>query len=378
MAWQGLNSVPKDRRLHGKGLPLLGALLSVVLAATTETRALAAVGTVLQTFTFDSTDLVADPYQPYMYASVSATNSLAVINTQSLSVAKTITLPGAPQGMSLAADGKTLYIADSSNRSIDVIDTQTLTLTRSLSLATTPYDVAAGLGNRLYVLDDSSMYCHIEQIDALTGGSAGPTYGPGVYYGDLSTSPDRRTLYHGDHGLSQTTLFSFDVSSGTITTLGSVVTGANGENAVLSHGGATIAQPNGYPYSVTLYRSSDFAALGSFNTGAHPNALAFSPDDQLAYVSHSPYPTAVDIFSTATFARLGQFNIGGSSSVMETDPTGRELFVAQGNTVVYDTGVSVPEPCSLALLAVAVGMAILKGFSVALVVLRKHSRTSRP
>jgi autotransporter-associated beta strand protein/YVTN family beta-propeller protein len=344
---------------------LHGLLFATLCSSPAEVRALAPTGTLLKSFPIYSNELVVDPSQPYIYASVAASDAIEVLNTQTLSVQSTITLRGQPKGMALSPDGKSLYVADSTNNSIDVINTQTLSLSRSLSLATTPYSIAAGPSNRLYVLDASSVYNHIDQIDAITGASTGPSYGFALYYGDLETSPDGRTLYYGQEGLSPSTLSSFDISTTTITPLNGVQTGSNGEKVVVSHNGATIAQPNGAPYAVTLYSSSGFTALGSFSTGPYPDAFAFSADDRLAYVALSPYPTAVDIYSTTSFAQIGQFGVPDRASCMVTDPTGQELFVScdgtywhNSVTAVYSTGVSVPEPASIAL-ALTCGLCLL-------------------
>src|SRR5262249_32529112 len=73
---------------------------------------------------------------------------------------------------------------------------------------------------------------------------------------------------------------------------------------------------------------SDFASLGSFTTGAYPDAIAFSPDDKLAYAGHTIYPSAIDVYSTSTFTMEAQFQIPDAPIAMCTDRTGRELVVA--------------------------------------------------
>ena len=365
---------------HCKRLGFLGLFLLVNLLSVGEVRAAVIAGTPLKSFAFESNDLVADPNQPYVFASVP--NSDAIERHQhaialcgksdhfARNAPKYIARPG----------GQTLYVADSTNNSIDVIDTGTLALSRTLPLDGTPDAVVPGLDNRLYVLDSTTTYDHIEQINALTGAAAGPAYGFAMYYGRLQISPDQKTLYYAEKSLSPTDLYSYDVSTGTIAPLKSVQTGSNGKDVVLSHNGATIAQPNGAPYSVTLYNSSNFAALGSFDTGAYPDALAFSPGDNLAYVSHSPYPTAVDIYSTTTFNDVGQFSIADQSTCMTTDNTGGELYVAldgtyysNTNTVVYATGAATPEPSTLALLGI--GALGLFGYGWRR---RRFARTAKP
>ena len=357
----GLNSI-------GIGLALL------VLYSTGAAVARAAVGDVLATFPFQAGTFIADPNQHLMYATNPSAHAIEVINTQTLTVTSTIVLPGTPTGMAMAPSG-TLYVSDSTNSSVDVINTQSLSLLKSISIARTPYDVAVGLNNRLYVLDDTPNYPvgsppdTIKQIDAVSGSQAGPDfpYPDATYYGHLQMSPDQKTLYYAEAGLSPSTLKAFGVSTTTPTVLREVETGTNGEALALSHSGNLIAQADGGgglvgpPYSITLFRSSDFSAVGSFNAGAYPNAITFSPDDKFVYASIAPGPSQVEIFSTTTFARLGQFSVPDDSSTMLTDSTGRQLFVSflglyNGfhETVVYDTGYQVPEPATFWLLAIGV------------------------
>jgi DNA-binding beta-propeller fold protein YncE len=352
-----------ERRRRSQLAYFLVFSLLAISALSAKTCAASNVGTLLKSFPFHATDLVSDSSQPYVYASISGSSSIAVINTQTLSVEKMIALPGTPENASLSADGSTLYVADSTNKSIDCIDTRSLSLTKSLSVSTTPYDVVSGLGNRLFVLDASTTYCHIVQIDATTGASTGNAINSAHYYGTLAISPDRKTLYYGETGISPSRLISYDVSTTNAAVLKTVQPGSNGQLLVLSHDGDTIALPCGAPYAVTLYRASDFTALGTFNTGAYPNAIAFSPDDQIAYVSHSMYPTAVDIYSTKTFELLGQFNVADRSWAMATDASGQELFVScsgtyykNSNLIVYQ---AVPEPSSLAIFGIGAMFAIL-------------------
>src|SRR5437763_583795 len=120
-------------------------------------------------------------------------------------------------------------------------------------------------------------------------GAPGVTAGPNapssvfVYSGSLAISPDRNTLYYGQQGLSPTTLYKLDVSTPTLTNSQSITTGSNGHEVVLNHSGSIVAHPNGAPYEIPLLRTSDLVALGTLNAGAYPSAIAFSPDDAVAY-----------------------------------------------------------------------------------------------
>lgn len=76
---------------------------------------------------------------------------------------------------------------------------------------------------------------------------------------------------------------------------------------------------------------------------------------------HTIYPTAVTVYNTASYQAVGQFNVADRSSLEDVDASGRDLFVSFNgvyygvtNTVVYATGVSVPEPSTFVLIAAGV------------------------
>ena len=305
----------------------------------------AAAGTLDAVYDFSATDFMVDPFQPYVYANSGA--SLKVINSGTLAVERSVVLPNASSGMAMSPDGNKLYIAGGTSQSILVLDSHTWNLLPSLAVSDNPRGLAMGLNNRLFVLGN-----HLSQIDADSGASTGPDASVFAYSGALRISPDRKTLYYADFGLSPATLYKFDVSSTTPTLLwrnGSDI-GENGEQLALSHDGSMIAYVCGFGYQgyqIPNFRTADMLVLGVFPTGPYPNCLAYSPDDKYAYALHTVYPTAVDIFDVSSRAMLGQFPVVDRARVMTTDQTGQHLFIAFdgvyfGHTEVrvYDTGLN--------------------------------------
>jgi YVTN family beta-propeller protein len=321
------------------------AASAFIAFSTQETQA--AAGAVVQTYNWGAAAFVSHPTLPIVYASLPDQNAVAIIDTNTLS-ATTVFVGSSPRGLTLSPDGSRLYVANSGSSFVGVLDTTTKTLLPPLQVASNPSDVEFGNNNRLFVLNGG-----IQQIDATTGATAGPTIGSPydvwTYSGSMEISPDRNTLYYGQYGLSPTTLYKIDVSTTTPPPSTSITTGSNGQDVTLSHNGSFIAHPNGAPYQITLYRTSDLAALGTLNTGAYPREIAFSPDDLVAYAVHSS--GQIDVFNTQTFLPLSPFPASGEASELSVDQTGRYLFASFGSvTRVYDTGrVAVPEPTSAAL-----------------------------
>ena len=176
--------------------------------------AIAATGDIKATFNFEANDFVADPSQPLIYASVLGSSSVVVLNTNTLAVAHTIPLAASSTGIALSPDGNSLYITESTNQTIAVMDTHSFTITRRISLSSQPIDVAAGLDNRLYVLQTGSPNKVLRQIDATTGAPTGSDLGNAIIYsGNLQVSPDRKTLYYAESEMSPQILYAYDVST---------------------------------------------------------------------------------------------------------------------------------------------------------------------
>jgi DNA-binding beta-propeller fold protein YncE len=304
-------------------------------------------GQVVASWTFPASAFVISPTEPHtMYATVPSLNSVAIINTDTLTY-ETVGVGSGPTNLAFSPDGLKAFIANSSSSFIAVFDTQTRMVINSFLIPEQPEDVVFANQNRLFILTSD----HIYQIDATTGASTGPSISEFyIYSGSLEISPNRNTLYYGQYGLSPTTLFKFDISGVTPTLLQQVETGSNGEDLTLSHDGNSICHPNGAPYQIAKYRTSDFANLGSFNTGAYPVALAFSPDDSVAYASVYS-EGGIKAFDANTFLQIGMITGPELASKLAVDSSGSYLFAGYTSfvsdflgTKVYNVRRTAPTP----------------------------------
>jgi YVTN family beta-propeller protein len=281
----------------------------------------AALGDVVAEYSFPASSFAMSPTQPIMYATIPSQNSIAIINTNTLA-ASTVFVGSGPTNLALSPDGSKVYIANSTTNFVVVFNTQTRTVVHSFLLSEHPQDVVFGSQNRLWVLGENQIF----QIDATTGASRGPSITDAfIYSGSLEISPDRHKLYYGQYGLSPTTMYKYDVSGVTPILRLQTETGDNGEDLTLSHNGNFICHPNGAPYEIAKYRTSDFASLGSFVTGPYPAALAFSPDDSLVYASVDT-GSGIQVFDANTFLSLGTISGPEVATKLAVDSTGRYLF----------------------------------------------------
>lgn len=343
-----------------------GCFGAILLSA----NAHAAAGDVLASYNFGASSFAMDPTAPYMYATIPSQNAVAIINTNTLAVEKTVFVGSGPANIAFSPDGLTAYIANSTSDFLAVFNTQTQTVTNSFLLPEQPQDVVFGNQNRLFVLGQN----HIYQIDATTGASTGPALGSTfVYGGELQISPDRNTLYYGDYGLSPSTMYKFDVSTTTPTLVRQSAfgtLGSNGQDLTLSHDGTFISYATGSGqngYQIAKIRTSDFAILGSFNTGPYPRQITFSPDDQIAYTVNTD--GEIDLFDTHTFLPAGKFLGSGQATDIQVDSTGRYLFASYNDSFygfvgvrVFDTGRAVPEPSAVILITAGSMFLLIRGW----------------
>ena len=322
---------------------MVGLLYSLIGSILTS-NAYGAFGDVVTTYTFPASAFVESPTQPILYATIPSQNAVAIINTKTLAY-ETAFVGSGPLNLALSPDGLTAYVANSTSSFVAVFDTQSRMVINSFVIPEQPQDVVLGNQNRLFVLTAN----HIYQIDATTGASTGPSIPSAgatasIYGGSLEISPDGNTLYYGQKGLSPSTMYKFDISGTTPAGLTQIQTGSNGRDLTLSHDGNSICHPNGAPYQIAKYRSSDFATLGSFNTGPYPMALGFSPDDLVAYAS-ADTQNAIKVFDATTFLQTGTITSPDDPNKLVVESSGRYLFAGYTDyysnfkgTKVYDTG----------------------------------------
>jgi YVTN family beta-propeller protein len=244
-------------------------------------------GALLTSFNFSASQFELDATNHRLYASVPALNSVAIIDTQTLSLVDTVFVGSNPFGLGLSEDGSRLYIGNrgSTANAITAFDTQLLSVVGNFSLPLPPIDIAVGRDNRVYASPLEAATLHgIMQIDGLTGQFLGEFAPRHIYIGGLlEITADRQTLIEQELGSSPSRAFVFDVSAGTGTLQHTIETGSNGQDLAVSHSGNYFAAPNGAPYDIRLFRTNDVAVLGTLMTGPYPREITFSPDDSLAY-----------------------------------------------------------------------------------------------
>lgn len=316
-------------------------------------------GAIVQTFGFAPAKFAEHPTLSLIYASVPATNSVAIFNSETLALVDNVFIGSNPGGLSVSPDGSRLYVATGSDF-LGVMDTATNTKLDSINIGSASYDVEARADDNLVVLIAGNYIGRgVYSVTPSTGAydyvrEPGTEKGVGSSRGEFAMSPDRQTIYYGNFGTSPAELKRLDFISPTEANATIISPGGgNGQDVGLSRNGELLAYAVGggndyaYPYDIAVMRTSDQAILGSFNTGAYPEEVEFSPDAGFAYTANSS--KNVKIWSTETFLEVDTFLIDGNERYEEPNELfitkdGRYLFNStnDGRTLVYATGRTVP------------------------------------
>jgi len=326
-------------------LPGVDWLLGITLAGLVSAAPLPAnaqvvtQGQLVATFQFGAQEMVYDSSRNRVYATVPASNSVAIIDAQQLQLVKMISIGSNPQGLTISEDGSRLYVANSGAtvNGIGIVDLNNLVALPGFTTSTTFSSVFAGLSNRLYALSGS-----IYMLDATSGSVLGQT-SPSlyIYSGAIRGTPDRKTLFYGQFGLSPSSLTRIDISGTNMVIEESISPGSNGQSLHVSPLGDYVVFPNGAPYDIPLFCTTNLnLTYGTFNTGAYPDQAAFDPAERYLYDFHSD--GSVGIWDTSTFVQLGSIPVDASyDSVpdMLIDGTGELLFISNGSMIeVRGTG----------------------------------------
>lgn len=293
-------------------------------------------GTTLQTYDFGTAEIVRDPIRNRVYCTVPDSNSVAVIDTDSLSVVAMIFSGSNPHGCDVSADGNYLAVANSGTtiHGISIIDLRTLSHVRYIATTYNPRDVAIGESNIVYALElasprwDSLINAYTLAGTQLSGSITDDE--TDFYSGSLQIAPDRKSLAYYQNGVSSSDWYRMDLSTWPATVVASGEWG-NGGVMDISPDGQFVSFAAGAPYYI---RKIDYAnsavSYGQYDTGAYPRSVAYGPAGARVYATHTG--GHIDVWNATTFLKIDEINRAGSATAydLETDRSGRVLFAGSG------------------------------------------------
>jgi hypothetical protein len=209
------------------------------------------------------------------------TSSIVVLDFDGTIVTTIVGQPGA-SGMVVDESSDTLYVALRDATAISRIDTVALTETSRMSVAPLSLPTNLGLaGGKLWFAHSCQASGGTGSINldgtAVTDQTTLPGYCP-VF---ATTPGDPDLLATGDMGLSPTTLYVYDVSTGPPTLVKSVRNpggAGNLRDLAFTPDGLHVLSASGAPYMIQSFLASDLTLAGTYPTGPYPIAVAVSDD----------------------------------------------------------------------------------------------------
>jgi DNA-binding beta-propeller fold protein YncE len=268
-----------------------------------------------------------------------------------LELIDTVFVGSSPRGMAVSRDGNTLYVATAGASSLAVVDLTTRTLQSSIALPTSAQDVEVDYAGRIYAAPASSSFSSVMVYNPATGAVTTP-FGSAseCYSAMLEISPDGKTLFVANKGLSPGTLAKYDVSGAApvrVWSNGHGDLGSNGQDLWLTQNGKHIYYAvgggnriTGY-YDIAQIDANGMGVLGALITDAYPSEIVTSPDGKTAYAVHTS--GHIDVWNAETFLKTKEYAGTGEARELFADKTGSYLLAAFPTSLrIYEAEGSTP------------------------------------
>jgi len=288
---------PHLARRHPVTLAVLGAVTALVAAACSAGGTAKAAGQ-------PSATQRAAPVAPIKaYVGLFRDNAVAVLDTSTNRVIKTIPVPAGPHGMVITPDGRLVYVSSDGASTVSVIDTTADAVTASIEVGKTPHGLALTPDAKTVLVAGFGTN-QLSFIDVATNTVSGAVPVPSPH--NIAITPDGRRAYLASQVQGSAALVVVDLSSRSV--------------------------------------------VGRVALDKVPRALNFSPDGKQLYFTEAG-AADVQVLDPTTNAVVGHIPVGASPH--------HPLFVGSGHTalvVVQGPGhVAVIDTATKAITPVPVG-----------------------
>lgn len=263
---------------------------------------------------------------PKAYIGLFKDNAVAVLDTSTNTVLKTISVPTGPHGLVVTPDGRWVYESSDGSSAVSVIDTRTDQVSASIDVGPTPHGLAITPdGSRVLVAGFGSD--QVEAIDTSTNQIA--WHVPVAQPHNIAITPDGMTAYAGSQKQGVEALAIIDVGTGTQT--GSMPLDHTPRALNVSPEGADIA------YTLAGVDALQVADLATHQletqipTGASPHHPLFTPDGKLGLVV-SQGPGTLDLFDPTTYLPTGSIKVGTMPHWIGVTSDSRWAYVTNENS----------------------------------------------
>jgi YVTN family beta-propeller protein len=261
---------------------------------------------------------VASPDGTRLYVSCEGNNTLAVIDTKTLMITKSIPLGARPNNVTMTKDGKKVYVAiAAAPGSVDVIDTVTLTKVKSIP--------TMGAEHNVYVTPDGKFLVagsvagrNMTVIDTATDEPLWSLFDVGVRPIAFDTKPNGSTnrAYVELSNFHGFVVVDFDqrkeIQRVALPEIPPEKRNPGPLNAAPAHGigvapdGKSLWVCSRLNHHVYVYSLPELKLVASIEVGHDPDWITFTPDSKTAYVANAQAESvsAVDVATRKEITRI--------------------------------------------------------------------------
>jgi YVTN family beta-propeller protein len=267
---------------------------------------------------------------PKAYALNYATNSVAVIDTQTNQVVNSIPVGEGPYNIAVTPDGKTAYAVNESEHTISVIDLQSeKTIGNPIELGGAPDVVAISPdGKTAYVTTSAGSVSVIDTQTNQVVGTIPVGEGESSIWG-VAFSPDGKTAYVTNYETNTVEV----IDTATRQVVGAPIpVGEEPINIALTPDGTKAYVVDEESNAVSVINTQTRQVITTIPVGNEPWGIAITPDGKKAYVVNFGSET-VSVINTQTNQVVGApVPVGSEPYEVAITPDGKSAYVANYGT----------------------------------------------
>jgi YVTN family beta-propeller protein/uncharacterized repeat protein (TIGR03803 family) len=225
------------------------------------------------------TELAASPDGQNVLVTNQLGDTVSLISVSSLQVINTLVVGATPVGVDFTPDGRFAYVTVAGDNAVAIIDMSSFSLVGTVSVGDAPVRVKITPdGSLAYVSNQNSDFISIINTSTNTVVNT-IVVGSGPY--GLKFSPDGTTAYVAI--VYRNAVGIINTATQTLTTTVSV--GSNPTDVAITSDGAAVYVNNQYSNTVSIINTSTEAVMATVPVGASPTGISITPDQTAVWVS---------------------------------------------------------------------------------------------
>jgi YVTN family beta-propeller protein len=259
------------------------------------------------------------------YVGLFKDNAVAVLDTRTRQVLRTIPVPAGPHGLVITPDGAKVFVSSDGASTVTVIDTATDTIVDAIDVGQTPHGLAISSDGR-EVLVAGFGTNQAELLDTSTDQIVGRVPIPQPH--NSAISPDGRRAYVGSQQQGETALVAVDLTS--MTRTGSVPLDKSPRALSFSPDGRWVYFTVAGSDAVQVLDAARNEVVGQIPVGVSPHLPTFTPDGSSVW--SSPRVRELDLLDPRSNTETAAITVGAAPHWLTTSTDGRTAYVTDENS----------------------------------------------